>query len=183
MFLHWMGVQQSNFTQSNKSVQEFFFWCGTTNTPSPLITIDFFAANMSLCARVCVSVCARWRVCVQVETRGSKHSLFIHSCVKQQLRDASLWRPEARRQLQRTTACVTADVSDSQASINRSVKALSAVLDSLIIFKSVSDFLQIFILIRRGFKWVDRINTPKYLTCFTEFYWAGNLVLYMAVLQ
>ncbi len=77
MLLYCIGVRECNFIQCNKLWQERLVWHYKYTHSLCLGLLPFYVC-------VLVLMC----VCVQVETRASKHSLFTHSCVEQQLRDA-----------------------------------------------------------------------------------------------
>lgn len=67
--MYFVCVQDCSVIQSDKLWQERLVWhCKNAHCVCPGL----------LC--MCVNVC------VQVETRASKHGLFTHSCVEQQLR-------------------------------------------------------------------------------------------------
>lgn len=120
--MHVVCVQECNFIQSDKLWQECLVW----------------HCKHALC--VCSGLsCMCVSVCLQVETRASKHSVFTHSCVEQQLRGVYVlawmsvggefppWgpRPDSSCSKQESLlVCVTADKSDSQVCINEGLKAL-----------------------------------------------------------
>lgn len=140
------------------------FWCGTSSTPT-------------LYRFVCLCVPA----CLQVETQASKHSLFTHSCVKQQLRDVSSLRPEARQGLQRKTTSVSMCHYRQvwfQSTINQSLEALPALINYLIILQPASGFSKEFHL-KSPFIGLDgkltillfgRVNSPR---CSNGFYFGS----------
>lgn len=120
--MHVVCVQECNFIQSDKLWQECLVW----------------HCKNALC--VCSGLsCMCVSVCLQVETWASKHSVFTHSCVEQQLRGVYVlawmsvggefppWglRPDSSCSKQESLlVCVTADKSDSQVCINEGLKAL-----------------------------------------------------------